>query len=325
MTAGHASAGDPILPPVVVIAGPTAAGKSRLALGLADAFAGTVINADSMQVYRELRVLTARPSPADEAEVPHRLYGILPGAERCSAGRWRALAMAAINEAWAAGRLPLVVGGTGFYMKVLREGLSPIPHVPAELRAEARRLHAHIGPERFRDAVAAIDPDTAARLPAGDTQRLIRAWEVHAATGIPLSRWHRQAPAEKPSPARFATIVVAPHREHLNAAIEARFRRMIEAGAIDEVRRLLALDLDPSLPVMKAAGVRELAAFLQGTLTLDAACNAATRATRAIAKRQMTWLRHQVAADLTLTAQHSETLTQGIFAFIRRFLLTRGE
>lgn len=293
-------------------------------MALAEAFGGTIVNADSMQVYRELRVLTARPSPDDEARTPHRLYGVLPGTERCSAGRWVGLAVSAIQETWQAGRLPLVVGGTGLYLKALREGLSPIPLVPAAVRAEARRLREALGPERFRAAVAALDPESAQRLPAGDTQRLARAWEVATATGIPLSRWQRQSPPRAPIRARFLTLAATPSRAGLTAAIDARFDLMIQAGALDEVARLLSLDLDPTLPVMRAAGVRELAGYLRKETSLADACTAAKRQTRLIAKRQMTWLRHQMDVDLPVAAQHSETLDPKIYTFIRQFLLTEA-
>src|SRR5512144_3283938 len=182
-------------PPVLIVGGPTGSGKSALALDAAEAFAGTVINADSMQVYRELRVLTARPSPSDEARVPHRLFGVLPAAERCSAGNWLGLAQAEIVTARNAGRLPIVVGGTGLYLKALSQGLAEVPPVPAAIRAEAEALYAEIGGEAFRRELARVDPQGASRLPPTDRQRFVRAYEVARATGRPLSDWQRRRPA----------------------------------------------------------------------------------------------------------------------------------
>lgn len=308
---------------MLIVAGPTGSGKSALALDAARAFGGVVINADSAQVYRELRVLTARPSPADEAAVPHRLYGLLSAAERCSAGRWLAMARAATAEARAQGRLPIVVGGTGLYLKVLTEGLAPVPPVPAEVRAEAAALWERLGGDGFRTELAAYDPEAAARLPAADRQRLLRAWEVVRATGRSLGQW--QQAAEPPSTGdRLATLVLLPPRQTLYPALDARFLGMLAEGALDEVRALLVMQLDPSLPAMKAVGVRELAAHVTGTSTLEEATAAAQQSTRRFAKRQMTWLRHQTTADAVLNAQYSESLRQEIFAFIRRRLLTRG-
>jgi tRNA dimethylallyltransferase len=310
---------------LVVIGGPTASGKSGLAIAVAEAFGGTVINADSMQVYRDLRILTARPTPVDEARVPHRLYGVLDGAELCSAARWRAMALAEIEAAAAAGRLPVVVGGTGLYLRALTEGLAEIPPVPDEIRAASRALHAEIGGAAFRERLAALDPAGAARLPPGDTQRLIRAYEVAAATGRPLGAWLDAARREAQRlDAEIATIVLQPPRGPLHEACDARFAAMIEhGGALDEVRALVARGLDPALPVMKAVGVRELAACLAGALPLAEAVARAQRETRRYAKRQTTWFRHQAPAGATIIGeQFSERLVPGIFSFIRQFLLT---
>lgn len=307
---------------MLIVAGPTGSGKSALALDAAAALAGTVINADSMQIYRELRVLTARPSPADEARVPHRLYGVLSATERCSAGRWLAMARAAIGDVRAEGRLPIVVGGTGLYLRALTQGLAPVPAISAEVRAEAAAVWAQLGGDGFRAELAARDPDAAARWPASDRQRLQRAWEVVRATGRPLAEWQRTGTA--PAAGQCVTLVLLPPREILYPALDARFLRMVQAGALEEVRELLAMRLDPSLPAMKAVGVRELAAHITGEQTLLAATAATQQATRRFAKRQMTWLRHQVSGDLVLPAQYSERIRQEMFAFIRRRLLTGG-
>jgi len=310
------------LPPLLIVAGPTASGKSALAMEVAEDFDGVVINADSMQVYRELRVLTARPSAADEARAPHRLFGVLPAAERCSAGRWLGMAAAEIAAARADGRLPIVVGGTGLYLGALTGGLAPVSQIPDDVRAEAKTLHARLGGEGFRAELAKLDPESAAALPAGDTQRLIRAWEVVWSTGRTLADWQRESAAPRMIGARTATIVLSPSREALYAAIDARFEAMVAGGALDEVRALLRLGLDPGLPAMKAVGLRELAAHLRGEVPLEAAIAAASRASRNYAKRQMTWLRYRVVPSLAIDAQYSESLRPKIFSFIRQFLLT---
>ncbi|MCP5370631.1 MAG: tRNA (adenosine(37)-N6)-dimethylallyltransferase MiaA [Hyphomicrobiales bacterium] len=310
--------------PVVIVSGPTASGKSALAMDLAEAFDGTVINGDSMQVYRELRLVTARPSEADMARVPHRLYGTLPAAEACSAGRWLDLARAEIEAVWAAGGLPVVVGGTGLYLRALRQGLSPIPPIDEDVRREVRALHARLGGAAFRERLAALDPASAARLETGDGQRLMRAYEVALATGRTLDEWHAEPPPVPPLAARFARVRVLPPRDLLYAAIDARFRAMVEAGALDEVRALLAQDLDPDLPAMKAVGVPDLAAAIRGEVDLETAVTRAQQASRNYAKRQLTWLRHQDAADFVVPAQYSESWRAEIIAFIRQFLLNSG-
>ena len=278
---------------IVLIAGPTASGKSAAALALAKELGGTVVNADAMQVYDDLRIVTARPSPADEAAVPHRLYGVLDAAEHCSAGRWARLAAGVIAEIAAAGGAAIVAGGTGLYFRALEEGLSPVPEAPAEIRAEAERRREVLGPAAFRDEVIAQDP-AMARLPEGDAQRLVRAWEVFAATGKPIS--HFQALARTPLiGAPDARVVVEPPREVLYARCDARAAAMLEAGALDEVRALLARGLDPALPAMKALGVAEVAGFLRGETGREEALARLQQNTRRYAKRQLTWFRNQAA------------------------------
>jgi tRNA dimethylallyltransferase len=307
---------------LVIVAGPTASGKSGLALALAEAFDGIVINADSMQLYRELRILTARPGAASEARVPHRLYGIWPAAEPGSAARWRRLALAEIEAAWAIGRLPVLVGGTGLYLQVLREGLAPVPDVPAAVRDAVRHLHRQLGAARFHAALAERDPLMAARLNPGDTQRLIRAFEVLEATGSSLAEWQAR-PVEGPAfTAPTAAVLLEPPRPELYARCDARFLAMLEAGALDEVRALDRLGLDPALPAMKALGVPELRRHLAGEWGLAAAVAAAQKATRHYAKRQSTWFRHRAIVDNTIRAQFSESFSNEIFSFIRQFILT---
>ncbi len=306
---------------MVVVAGPTASGKSALALFLAERFGGVVINADSMQVYHTLRVLTARPGPAEEARIPHRLYGVLSPAELCSAGRWRSLAVAACAEAWAQGRLPVVTGGTGLYIRALISGLSPVPEVPDAVRTEARQRFAELGNAAFHAELAARDPVMGGRLDPGNSQRLMRAWEVLEATGRSLAEWQGEPPADRLD-ARVFSIAVTPPRDTLYAACDRRFLAMLEKGAVDEVRALMALGLDPGLPAMKALGVPELVALLEGRLGREEAVAAAQQATRRYAKRQQTWFRHQLIAQHRLVAQFSESFCDEIFAKIRQFLLT---
>ncbi len=307
--------------PVLIVAGPTASGKSALALAVAEAFDGVVVNADSMQVYRELRILTARPSPADEARAPHRLYGILSAAERCSAGRWRALALGEIAAAHASGRLPILCGGTGFYLKAFTVGLSPMPDIPHEIRARLSDRLQSEGITALHAELAARDPAVAKRVAPADRQRVLRALELLEATGRSLADW-QDGPAEPLRGLRVATILLAPPRAALYAACDRRLEAMAAAGAVDEVRQLNAMGLDPSLPVMKAVGVREFGEYLKGNCDFRAAVAAAQQATRRYAKRQMTWFRHQIIADLEFGEQFSESLKAESFSFIRQKLLT---
>ncbi|MGE5545993.1 MAG: tRNA (adenosine(37)-N6)-dimethylallyltransferase MiaA [Solirubrobacterales bacterium] len=309
--------------PAVVIAGPTASGKSALAVAVAEEFGGVVINADSMQVYDVLRVVTARPSPEDEARVPHRLYGHLSPAVACSAAAWRDDARAEVEAAWAAGRLPVVVGGTGLYIRTLIEGISPVPDIPDDVRAAARARFAQVGNAAFHAELARRDPVMAARLEPGNSQRLVRAWEVLEATGRSLAEW-QALPPEGGVAADWITFALLPPREWLYGNCDRRFGQMVEQGALAEVAALLAMDLDPALPAMKALGVPELAAHLRGEIDLDGAIAAACRATRNYAKRQMTWFRHQLKAPIALSAQYSESLKAEIFSKIRQRPLTPG-
>ena len=277
----------------VLIAGPTASGKSAAALVLADRLGGTVINADSMQVYSELRVLTARPAVEDMERAPHRLYGTVPAREPYSAGRWVADAATAIEEARSAGQVPILVGGTGLYFRALLQGLSPVPDIPDEIRrrwrdsaASASELHA---------ALSAQDPVMAERLGPTDTQRLVRALEVIEATGVSLAEWQETAGAPVLEDKGLLKLAVAPERDVIYTAIDARFDTMLREGALAEVEALTSLRLDPGLPVMRACGVPELASHLAGAMTLDEAAEKAKTASRRYAKRQMTWVRRFMA------------------------------
>ncbi|MGE5477578.1 MAG: tRNA (adenosine(37)-N6)-dimethylallyltransferase MiaA [Bacteroidales bacterium] len=313
-----------LLPPAIVIAGPTASGKSGMALAIARQFDGVVINADSMQVYDVLRVVTARPSPEEEALAPHRVYGVLSPAVACSAALWKDLAARAMQDAWAAGKLPVVVGGTGLYLRTLMHGISPVPDIPDAVRSAARDQLARLGNEAFHAELAARDPAMAARLDPSNSQRLARAWEVLEATGRSLAEW-QALPMEGMVPARWLTFALLPPREALYANCDRRFGLMMEQGAADEVRALLDMRLDPALPAMKALGVPELALWLQGEIDRDTAVARACQATRNYAKRQMTWFRNQLDKPETLFAQFSESLSPGIFTIIRQFLLTAND
>jgi tRNA dimethylallyltransferase len=310
----------------VIVAGPTCSGKSALALKLAEAFGGVVINADSMQVYRELRVLTARPTPEEEARRPHALYGIRPAAEPGSVAWWRAEALGAMRAAWAVGTLPILCGGTGMYLAALTEGLTDIPDPGDAARTEARALLAEIGSTALHERLRERDPDTAAAIRPSDGQRLARAWEVLAGTGWGLAAW-RQSRSLPPAPARFTALLLMPRRDGLRAAIADRFGAMLQQGALDEVAALLALDLSPALPAMRAHGVPELAAYLRGALSLEEATQSAILAQGRYTKRQATWFAHHRLAppDRTDTitsriagmTQDSESLDRKIMSFIQ--------
>lgn len=311
--------------PVLIVAGPTASGKSSLAVAVAEEFGGVVINADSMQVYAELRVLTARPDPREEARVPHRLYGVLPVTEVCSAARWRSMALDAIAEARRAGKLPILCGGTGLYLRILMQGLSPIPEVPENVRRDVRNRLERYGPEAQYERLQECDPETAARLAPGDRQRVARALEVFEATGRPLSEWLAVPPEGPPEGLVFKVILLAPPRETLYEACDDRLLEMIRAGALEEVEALRQDGVDPALPAMRALGVPAFLRHQAGELGLEEAIDMAQQATRRYAKRQTTWFRHQIIADFVIETQYSEKLTPEIFSFIRQNLLTQAD
>lgn len=311
-------------PPALIVAGPTCSGKSGLALDIAEWVGGTVINADAMQVYRDLRILTARPRPEEEGRVPHRLYGVRPAACPGDVAWWRAAALAAMDEARLEGRLPILCGGSGLYLAALTEGLAPIPRVDATARAEAREMLARIGSEALHTRLATADPRTAGKLRPSDGQRIARAWEVWRSTGVGLATW--QSRPANPAPWRFAAILLAPDRAILRAAIATRFAGMLQAGALEEVRALLAQGLATTLPVMRALGVSELVAYIQGEIGSEEAIRRAVVATGQYAKRQTTWFRHHSLASTdrlhTIDALHghpaqfSERLEPDIVNFV---------
>ena len=310
---------DPAAEPrVIVVAGPTAAGKSALGLAIAEEFNGAIINADSQQRYADLRILTSRPTQADEARIPHRLFGDLGPGEAGSAAEWATKAAVEIRAATAAGRLPILVGGTGLYFRALMEGLSDIPEVPMAVRHKARALLDDIGNVAFHRGLAARDPATAARLNPGDSQRMLRAWEVLEATGKSLAAW-QETPGKPPLVARYFSVVVMPPRADLYGACDARFLAMVEGGGLAEVRALLARGITLDAGAGKALGVADLAAHLRGGVDLATATTRGQTATRQYAKRQMTWFRNQFNANLTINEKFSESLFQKIFSNIRTF------
>ncbi len=278
----------------VLIAGPTASGKSALALDLAQRCGGMVINTDSMQVYRDLRVLTARPTPAEEALVPHRLYGHIDAAVNFSAGSFVADAARALAEARAQGCVPIFVGGSGLYFKALTRGLSAVPPIPPEVRESVRARLERDGVEAMHAELARRDPVAAERLKPRDRTRIARALEVVEATGRSLTDWHREGLPPILPQGEYVALFLAPEREALYARIDARFDAMLKAGALDEVATLAARNLDPLLPAMKAHGVPALIRHLRGEIALDEAAGIGCVDTRHYAKRQFTWFRHQL-------------------------------
>ncbi|MGH6931560.1 MAG: tRNA (adenosine(37)-N6)-dimethylallyltransferase MiaA [Dongiaceae bacterium] len=307
----------------IVIGGPTASRKSALALAFAQSMNGVIINADSMQVYREIPLLTAQP-PADSRQlISHRLYGFMSIAEACTAARWAALARQEIKATLAAGRLPILVGGTGFYLKAVLDGLAAIPEIPAPIRAAARARLTELGGRAFHAEIAARDPVSAARIQPTDRQRMVRAWEVFEATGRPLADWQANArPWHLDAGPSIQKIVVMPERAALYAACNARFAAMVRQGALAEARAVQALAVDPELPGMKALGLRELIDHLNGRAELAESVARTQQATRNYAKRQLTWFRHQmpdakVIVPESLVEQFSERFLSEIFNNIR--------
>jgi tRNA dimethylallyltransferase len=278
----------------VLIAGPTASGKSALALALAQTTGGVIINADSMQVYRDLKVITARPTEDQERLAPHRLYGHVDAAVNFSAGSWVLDAAAVLAEARAQNRLPIFAGGSGLYFKALTSGLSAVPPIPPDVREDVRARLVREGVEALHAELARRDPDGAARLKPRDRTRIARALEVVEATGRALTDWHRDGLPPLLPPGSFSALFLAPERDELYARIDARFDAMLRTGALDEVERLGVRKLDRLLPALKAHGVPALLRHLKGEITLDEAAAIGRADTRHYAKRQFTWFRHQL-------------------------------
>jgi tRNA dimethylallyltransferase len=280
-------------PPLALIAGPTASGKSALALALAEATDGVVINADSVQVYRDLRIVSARPTEMDEAKVPHRLYGYRDGADACSAANWAADARAAIQETHDTGKLPILVGGTGLYLRTLLDGIAPIPGIDAGIRAAVRALPVSEAHEALRKE----DPEAAARLRSTDTTRVARALEVVRSTGRPLAGWQAEKAGGIGGAVALRPLVLLPPRDWLHTRCHARFEAIFSHEGIAEVQALLDRHLPVAAPIMRAIGVPEIAAFLRAKLSREEALAAGQAATRQYAKRQYTWFRRQPPPD----------------------------
>ena len=279
-------------PLVHLIAGPTASGKSQRALQLAETTGGTIVNADAIQLYRDLRILSARPSAEDEARAPHRLYGVADGAQAWSVGRWVRAAASVLAELAAERKPAIVTGGTGLYFQALISGLAEIPDVPPEVRLAATARFDAAGEAAFRARLSTADPEAEARIAPGDRQRLVRAMEVFEATGRPLSVWRRQTRPQL-EPGTWRAEVIEPPRERLYARCDQRFAAMVETGAVEEAETLAARGLAPELPVMKAVGLRELLAWRRGEIGREEAVALGQQETRRYAKRQLTWFRNQ--------------------------------
>lgn len=299
-------------PHVIVIAGATASGKSAAALGVAEGLGGEIVNADALQLYADLQILTARPDAGDTARAPHHLYGVLGADERASAGWWARRAAAMVAEIAARGRIPILTGGTGLYLKALLTGLSPTPPVSETVRKAAEERLDAIGLDAFRTETATRDPALVARLAGQDKQRLLRAWAVFEATGRPLSEWTALPPEPPLRLGRVDAFVLDPPRATLHARSEARFDRMMADGALEEARALFARDLPPDAPILKAVGLPPLLAHLRGEMERDAAVAVAKRDTRRYVKRQITWFRHQAPDWIRLSGDDPHTAAQAV-------------
>ena len=310
--------------PVILLGGPTCSGKSELAVRLAGELGGVIVNADSMQVYADLAILTARPSPEDEVRLPHRLFGFLDAAIPCSAGLWHQHAFRVCREISESGQVPILVGGTGLYLKTFREGLASIPRIPEDVRIRVRRRLGCEGSEALHRELGRIDPDLAAALAPSDGQRVARGIEVFEATGMILSKW-QASPPEGSWSGPLLQVSLLPPRKALNERCERRFDAMMAAGALEEAARLAARRLEPSLPALKCLGLASLIAHLEGRATLDRAIEDAKTATRRYAKRQFTWFRHQVPDALALRGFGFADEAGDVIDEVRRFLLTDGD
>ena len=280
-------------PVIYLVGGPTASGKSALALQLAQEHDGVVINTDAMQIYSGLPVLTAQPDATARHATPHKLYEILPPSQRSSAGIWLSMAQKAIDEATLSGKTPILVGGTGLYFKAITEGLADIPPVPGAVRQKVIALWQELGEEHFRKELQKIDRDNAAKLTANDKQRLVRAYEVAWHTGKPLGYWQKQKTLSSLNGFDVRRVLILPPRDELYANCDKRFTKMMNIGALDEAQQLLAQNLEADLPAMKILGVRELAAYLRDEITREDAITQAQQTTRNYAKRQVTWFKNQ--------------------------------
>ena len=308
--------------PVIIIGGPTASGKSRLGIRIAQKFDGEIINADSMQMYGDLKIVTGRPSVADEAEIPHHLYGTLGLNDRTSAGSWCEAALTVIHACHKANKLPVLVGGTGLYLQSLVSGMHRIPSVPKEVRAGLNQQLKREGTSVLYAELAAVDPCQAERLNPTDSQRIVRALEIFRYTGKAMSTWQSGEMEPTPSNLAFFTCIILPDRDELYSEINLRFDRMLVAGAVNEVKHLLACKPDPDYPPLKAVGVSPIRAFLTREIDQGHMVELAKRDTRRYAKRQYTWFKNQIIPDSILQKQHLVNPHNEFFSEISKFLLT---
>ena len=302
----------------IVICGPTASGKSSLAITLARELGGEIINADSMQIYKELETLTSRPDRNDLEIVPHKLFGTREIINPCSVNIWNNLAQKSIENAVSRGRVPIVCGGTGMYIKYLSTQLATVPNIPVEVRLMAREKLMKLGNEKFYQELTKLDPQMEGLIPIGDSQRLIRAWEVFEVTGKSLFAW--QAVIAGQTDLIVCNILLMPDREFLYASCDRRFLEFVDNGALNEAKTIRDLELDPTLPGMKALGLLQLIDYLEGKITFDVAIARAQQKTRNYAKRQMTWFRNQLDADYIDYSPHTGRHTSEIFRTVIKFL-----
>lgn len=302
----------------IVICGPTASGKSSLAITLARELGGEIINADSMQIYKELETLTSRPDRNDLEIVPHKLFGTREIINPCSVNIWNNLAQKSIENAVSRGRVPIVCGGTGMYIKYLSTQLATVPNIPAEVRLIAREKLMKLGNEKFYQELTKLDPKMEGLIPIGDSQRLVRAWEVFEVTRKSLFDW--QAVNASQTNLIVCNILLMPDREFLYASCDRRFLEFVDNGALNEAKAIRDLELDPTLPGMKALGLLQLIDYLEGKITFDVAITQAQQKTRNYAKRQMTWFRNQLDADYIDYSPHTGRHTSEIFRAVIKFL-----
>ena len=302
---------------ILIIGGPTASGKSKLALDLAEKLNGVIINGDSMQIYKDLHLLTAKPSKQDLQKIEHRLYGVLDLDEPCSVAKWQKLALKEIDDISRQGKTPIIVGGTGLYLNALVEGLSSIPEVSPKIRTQARKDYDQMGSQKFHDRLKEHDPTMGEKLPPEDRQRCIRAWEVFQETGKSISEFQGAKNREPIKHLNPIQIMILPDRGALNQRSEDRFDQMMEGGALEEVKALLQNHPQPNHPLAKAVGVPELTSYLRGEVTLDEAIELAKISTRQYAKRQSTWFRNQVKEAYVVDEVYSGEVLEEVLRFVK--------
>ena len=302
----------------IVICGPTASGKSALAMKLANELNGEIINADSMQVYNELKILTSRPSTNDTENIPHNLFGIRKMVEPCSVNIWIKLAKKSISQIIDRGRIPIACGGTGMYIHYLSKRMSKIPEIPNRVRLEAREKLRILGNENFSKELIKLDPLLGNKIPIGDSQRLTRAWEVMKATGQSLAVWNRET--DQATGLNLYHVLLIPDREILYRLCDQRFLGFIDQGAVAEAETIKNMNLDPSLPAMKALGLSQIIKYLDGEMNLDDAIKQAQQKTRNYAKRQMTWFRNQLEPNFLNTKPYDGSIDQDLINEVSKFL-----